>query len=50
MGLKQVKVPIGMRSSYFAPIVSEPADARPTYGEVFDMGAAVKGYVTINPP
>lgn len=47
MGLKAVKVPVGMRSSYFAKIKTEPADAHPTYDTAMDMGAAVKGYVTI---
>lgn len=47
MGLKQVKVPIGMRSSYFAKIKTEPAASHPTYDTPIDMGAAVKGYVTI---
>lgn len=47
MGTKTVKVTVGMRSSYFAKIASEPADAHPTYGEKTDMGAAVKGYVSI---
>lgn len=47
MGLKQVKAPIGMRSSYWWPIIAEPAAAHPTYGEKIDMGAAVKGTVAI---
>lgn len=47
MGSKTVKVPIGMRSSYFAKIKTEPENAHPTYDTVLDMGAAVKGYVTI---
>lgn len=47
MGTKQVKVPIGMRSSYCWPILSEPANAHPIYGSKVDMGAAEKGTVTI---
>lgn len=47
MGLKTVKVPIGMRGSYFAKIKTEPAGAHPTYDEIIDMGAAVKGYISI---
>ena len=47
MGSKTVKVPIGMRSSYFAKIKTEPANAHPTYDTVLDMGAAVKGYINI---
>ena len=45
MGSKTVKVPIGMRSSYFAKIKTEPENAHPTYDSKVDMGAAVKGYV-----
>lgn len=47
MGSKTVKVPIGMRSSYFAKIKTEPENAHPTYDSKVDMGAAVKGYVSI---
>ncbi len=47
MGSKTVKVPIGMRSSYFAKIKTEPENAHPTYDTVLDMGAAVKGYIAI---
>lgn len=45
MGSKTVKVPIGMRSSYFAKIKTEPENAHPTYDTVLDMGAAVKWQV-----
>lgn len=47
MGYKQVKVPIGMRYSFWWPIISEPAAAHPIYGSKVDMGAAKKGTVTI---
>lgn len=43
----RVKVPLGMRKSYFAPITEEKANAHPTYGSPLDMGAAVKGYLSI---
>ena len=42
-----VKVPIGMRRSWFFPIATEPDSAKPTYSEKLDMGAAVKGYLTV---
>ena len=45
---KQVKVPIGMRRSWWAPHASEPANALPTFGTVQDMGAARLGTLTIN--
>lgn len=42
-----VKVPIGMRTSTYYPITAEPASAHPTYGTAVDMGAAVKGYLSV---
>ena len=42
-----VKVPLGMRRSWYYPITSEPNNARPVYGEKIDTGAAVKGYLSI---
>lgn len=42
-----VKVPLGMRRSWYFPITAEPAAAKPVYGEMLDMGAAVKGYLSI---
>ena len=48
MGLKNVKVPMGLVSSYFAPITAEPAASHPTYGSVLDMGANVKSYLSVN--
>lgn len=42
-----VKVPLGMRRSWYFPITDEPAAAKPVYGEMLDMGAAVKGYLSI---
>lgn len=46
-GEKTVKVPLGMRRSWYYPITAEPAGKRPTYGEKVDMGAAVKGYLSV---
>lgn len=45
--LNTVKMPIGMRKSYFGPFASEPDNAHPTYGSIMDMGAARKGYITV---
>lgn len=47
LGTKTVKVPIGMRRSYFAPITAETAGAHPTYGTPVDMGCAVTGTLAI---
>lgn len=44
---RTVKVKLGMRRSYFAPIVSEPANAHPVYGPVLDMGEAVLGHLAV---
>lgn len=43
----KVKTPLGMRKSYFAVISSEPESGHPIYGPVLDMGAAVKGYLSV---
>lgn len=43
----KVKEKYGLVYSAFFPITAEPADARPTYGEEIDLGAAVKAYLTI---
>lgn len=43
---KQYKVPIGMVFSVWAPIVSEPDAAFPTYGDVEEIGAARLGTLT----
>lgn len=43
----KVKVPLGMQASYFAPIAGEPENKHPIYGNPLDMGAAVKGYLSI---
>lgn len=46
-GKSTVKAPIGMRCSWYFPISAEPTNAHPTYGEKLDMGAAVKGYLSV---
>lgn len=45
----RVKAPIGMQCSYYYPIASEESGANPTYkaNTEIDMGAAVKGYISI---
>ena len=40
--MKTLKIPIGMRRSYFAPIASEPAHNHPTYNAPVSMGEGVK--------
>ena len=47
IGKSTVKVPIGMRRSWFFPISAEPEGTKPTYGEKLDMGTAVKGYLSV---
>ncbi len=47
MKKRTVKVKLGMRRSYFAPIVSEPENAHPVYGPVLDMGEAVLGHLAV---
>ena len=42
-----VKMPLGMRRSWYFPITNEPAGKKPVYGEKIDMGAAVKGYLSV---
>lgn len=43
----KVKAPIGMQGSWFHPIKTEPENAHPTYEAAVDMGAAVKGYLSV---
>lgn len=47
IGEKTVKVALGMRRSWYYPITSESDKAKPVYGDKLDMGAAVKGYISI---
>lgn len=42
-----VSVPIGMEKSYFFPITSEPAGAKPVYAAALDMGHAVKAVLSV---
>lgn len=43
----KVKTPVGMMTSNYWPIKAEPEKAHPTYDAPIDMGAAVKGYVSV---
>lgn len=43
----KVKTPVGMMTSNYWPIESEPENAHPVYGASVDMGAAVKGYLSV---
>lgn len=47
LGTTTVKVPLGMRKSWYYPIKAEPVGKRPEYDTKLDMGAAVKGYLTV---
>lgn len=42
-----VKMPLGMQTLDFWPIKAEPASRHPTYDESINLGAAVKGYLSI---
>lgn len=44
----KVKTPLGMQTFDFWPILTEPENAHPTYGASVNLGAAVKGYLTVN--
>ena len=46
-GSSTVKTPHGMRKSWYFPIKEEPAGKEPVYDAKLDMGAAVKGYLTV---
>lgn len=43
----KVKAPVGMMTSNYWPIKAEPENAHPTYDAAIDMGAAVKGYISV---
>lgn len=47
IGTSTVKVPLGMRKSWYYPIKEEPTGQKPVYDTKLDMGAAVKGYLTV---
>lgn len=42
-----VKATVGMQTLDFWPIIDEPGKAHPTYGPKVNLGAAVKGYVSV---
>lgn len=42
-----VKATVGMQTLDFWPITDEPDKAHPTYGPKVNLGAAVKGYVSV---
>lgn len=44
----KVKVPLGMQTLDFWPITEEPDKAHPKYGASVNLGAAVKGYLTVS--
>ena len=44
-----VRVPLGMRHSWYFPIKEEPENAHPKYDAKLDMGHAVKGYLSVTP-
>ena len=43
----KVKTPLGMQTLDFWPIKAEPDGAHPTYEASVNLGAAVKGYLTV---
>ena len=43
----KVKTPVGMMTSTYWPIKEEPEGKHPTYDAGIDMGAAVKGYLSV---
>ena len=43
----KVKTPVGMMTSQYWPIKSEPENGHPEYDTPLDMGAAVKGYISV---
>lgn len=43
----KVKTPVGMQTLDFWPISAEPENAHPTYGTSVNLGAAVKGYLSV---
>lgn len=43
----KVKTPVGMMTSTYWPITDEPENAHPVYAAGLDMGAAVKGYLSV---
>ena len=43
----KVKAAVGMMTSHYWPIKAEPENAHPQYDAAIDMGAAVKGYISV---
>ena len=43
----KVKTPVGMQTLDFWPITDEPENAHPVYDASVNLGAAVKGYLTV---
>ena len=43
----KTKLPLGMQTLDFWPIKAEPENAHPTYEASVNLGAAVKGYLTV---
>lgn len=44
----KVKTPLGMKTLDFWPIAEEPETEHPRYEAAVNLGAAVKGYITVN--
>lgn len=44
----KVKVPLGMQTLDFWPITEEPDNSHPKYSAAVNLGAAVKGYLTVS--
>lgn len=47
LATSKVKTPVGMQTLDFWPITSEPENEHPVYDAPVNLGAAVKGYVTV---
>ena len=43
----KVQTPVGMKTLDIWPIISEPANAHPVYGAAINLGAAVKGHLSV---
>lgn len=47
LATSKVKTPLGMQTLDFWPIKTEPENNHPTYDVAVNLGAAVKGYLTV---
>lgn len=47
LATSKVKTPLGMQTLDFWPIKTEPENSHPTYDVAVNLGAAVKGYLTV---